>query len=105
VGQLAITVGVFYCVARYTQVVDAPGARVLAWRPLVWTGRRSYSLYLWQQLFLDRYQHTLLQMFPVNVACAFACAAGSYRFIELPLNRLRRRYRAEADPAVDAGGR
>jgi peptidoglycan/LPS O-acetylase OafA/YrhL len=102
-GQLATTVGICYCVARYTQVVDSPGARVLAWRPLVWTGRRSYSLYLWQQLFLDRYQHTPLQVFPVNVACAVVCAAVSYRFIELPLNSLRRRYRAGAGRESNPG--
>ncbi len=92
-GQLAITLGICYVVARYTQVTDSAGARVLAWRPLVWVGRRSYSLYLWQQLFLDRYQHTLLQVFPINVACAVACAHASYAWIERPLNRLRGRYR------------
>jgi peptidoglycan/LPS O-acetylase OafA/YrhL len=98
-GQLAITLGICYSVARYTQVLDTRGARILAWRPLVWVGRRSYSLYLWQQLFLDPYQHTLLQVFPINVACAFACADASYRFIERPLNRRRGRYRPEASRA------
>jgi peptidoglycan/LPS O-acetylase OafA/YrhL len=66
---------------------------VLAWRPLVWVGKRSYSLYLWQQLFLNRYHETLLQMFPINLACAMACASASYTLIERPLNRLRARYR------------
>jgi peptidoglycan/LPS O-acetylase OafA/YrhL len=105
-AQLAISGGICYCVARYTSLVGSPGARLLAWRPLVWTGRRSYSLYLWQQLFLDPYQHTVLQVFPVNVVCAVACAACSYRFIERPLNELRRRYRAgrraAPEPATNA---
>jgi peptidoglycan/LPS O-acetylase OafA/YrhL len=93
-GQLAITIGICDVVARYTQVMST-GGRVLGWRPLVWVGKRSYSLYLWQQLFLNPYHQTLLQMFPVNIACAVACADSSYRFIERPLNRLRARYRPE----------
>jgi peptidoglycan/LPS O-acetylase OafA/YrhL len=107
-GQLPITVGISYCVARYTQVLDSAGARALAWRPLIWTGQRSYSLYLWQQLFLDPYQHTFLQLFPVNVGCTVACAVGSYRFIELPLSRIRRRYQSHhvlpSSSAIDVTG-
>jgi peptidoglycan/LPS O-acetylase OafA/YrhL len=79
----------------HQQVFASTGGRVLGWRPLVWVGKRSYSLYLWQQLFLNPYHQTLLQMFPVNIACAVACADSSYRFIERPLNRLRARYRPE----------
>jgi peptidoglycan/LPS O-acetylase OafA/YrhL len=104
VAQPAITLGICYAIARYTQALDTLGARVLAWRPLVWIGQRSYSLYLWQQLFLDPYQHSLLQAFPLSLGCAFACASASYRFIEVPLNRLRRRFRAvshvPAEPRV-----
>ncbi len=101
-GQLAITAGICYVVARYTQVLDTCGARVLAWRPLVWVGRRSYSLYLWQQPFLDRYQQTVLQVFPINVACAVACAHASYLWIERPLNRLRGRYRPQTSVRLKA---
>ena len=104
-AQLPITIGIAYCVARYTQVADSAWARVLAWRPLIWIGQRSYSLYLWQQPFLDSYQHTVLQLFPVNVGCAVICAAASYRFIERPINRLRRRYRPQQlSPSTSAPG-
>jgi peptidoglycan/LPS O-acetylase OafA/YrhL len=102
VAQLAGTIGICYCVARYTQVLASPGARLLNWAPLVWVGRRSYSLYLWQQPFLNRYYHSILQTFPASVACAVACAAASYRFIELPFNRLRGRFRAGTDHAADS---
>ena len=102
-AQPAITMGICYSIARYTQHVHSLGARALAWRPLVWIGKRSYSLYLWQQLFLDPYQHSLLQLFPFSVLEAFGCAAASYTLIEAPLNRLRRRFRAQPQPARRQG--
>ena len=50
-------------------------------------GRISYSLYLWQQLFLVWDQHRIqsfgiLQSFPLNIVAAFACATLSLLFVE-----------------------
>jgi peptidoglycan/LPS O-acetylase OafA/YrhL len=66
-----------------------PG-RVLETPVFRWLGRLSYSLYLWQQLFLvwaeDRVAGLgLLQTFPINLAAVFACAAVSMLLIETPL--------------------
>jgi peptidoglycan/LPS O-acetylase OafA/YrhL len=47
-------------------------------------GVLSYSLYLWQQLFLDRRQHTWWTAFPVNLLLALACAVASYYVVERP---------------------
>jgi peptidoglycan/LPS O-acetylase OafA/YrhL len=63
--------------------------------PLRWIGRLSYSLYLWQGLFLcTRFpvQTPLgrIQMFPYNLACLFACACLSYYFVEQPMIRAGR---------------
>jgi len=52
-------------------------------------GVLSYSLYLWQQFFLDRGQATLLNTFPLNLLLAVVCALGSYLLIETPFMRLR----------------
>ncbi len=101
-AQLAITIGICYAVARYVQRPDLPAARVLNSRPLSATGKLSYSLYLWQQPFLDPYYHTLLQTVPVNIPAAFGCAALSYHLVERPLNRFRRRYRADARRQLEA---
>ncbi len=64
---------------------------------LKWVGRMSYSLYLWQQLFLiQRYApqpvpFPQLQTFPMNLVMIFACAAASYYLIERPAIRLGHR--------------
>ncbi len=66
-----------------------PG-RLLQTPALRWLGRLSYSLYLWQQLFLvwseDRVPGLAwLQSAPVNFLAVFACAWLSLRYIETPL--------------------
>ncbi len=57
-------------------------SRALGVAPLRWVGRISYSLYLWQQLFLIPADHSLLGRFPLNVVAAFAAACASYYLIE-----------------------
>ena len=59
-------------------------------------GLWSYSLYLWQQLFLNRAGSALVQAFPLNLACAVACAWASYRYVERPALQLRSRLPAVA---------
>lgn len=55
-----------------------------------WLGRLSYSLYLWQQLFLVWNENrvpglSLLQIFPYNLLAVFTCATLSMLLIENPL--------------------
>jgi peptidoglycan/LPS O-acetylase OafA/YrhL len=59
-------------------------------RPLAFIGALSYSLYLWQQPFLNRASASVLTAFPVNVVLAVALALLSYYLIEQPALRLRR---------------
>jgi peptidoglycan/LPS O-acetylase OafA/YrhL len=57
---------------------------VLEWKPLRWVGVISYSLYVWQQLFLAP-RSPLRPPFPLNVACALLAAVLSYYLLESPL--------------------
>lgn len=65
-------------------------------RALVWLGTISFSLYLWQQLFLESPfgRHSpfgKLGEFPFNAAAAPATAYASYRLIEQPMIALGKR--------------
>jgi peptidoglycan/LPS O-acetylase OafA/YrhL len=73
-----------------------PG-RLLEWAPLRFIGRISYSLYLWQQLFMGVAHFAAGTSFdwvdyaPVNYLLTFAAALLSFYFIEKPAIRLGHR--------------
>ena len=70
-------------------------ARVLAWRPVALLGLWSYSVYLWQQPFLNRNdQDSWWTAFPANLLATLAVAASSYYLVEQPALRLRERLEA-----------
>ncbi|HTC01522.1 MAG TPA: acyltransferase [Ferruginibacter sp.] len=60
-------------------------------RILVWIGRISFSLYLWQQLFYhcSIFGDKIYTRFPLNILCMFVCAFLSYSFVEKPILRFR----------------
>ena len=63
-------------------------------------GVLSYSLYLWQQLFLDRHATSYVNAFPLNLVLAVSVALASYFLLEKPLLKFRRRLRPDALPAL-----
>lgn len=67
-----------------------PG-RLLNWRPVAFVGVLSYSIYLWQQPFLDRHSNATLNAFPQNLMLACIAAVLSYVLIERSFLGLRRR--------------
>ncbi|MGH7924925.1 MAG: acyltransferase family protein [Candidatus Binatus sp.] len=66
-------------------------SRILEASPMRWIGRISYSLYLWQQLFLVGWKiprplpFGRLQEWPLNIVTVFVCASASYYLLERPL--------------------
>jgi peptidoglycan/LPS O-acetylase OafA/YrhL len=72
--------------------------RVLEWRPLRWVGTISYSLYLWQMLFLPDSASVktngifhYLQQPPLNLLAILTFACLSRYLLELPMIRLGHR--------------
>ena len=81
-------------------------ARAFSWRPAVHLGRASYSLYLWHAPVFEVVADRLgSRPAGVKIAVAFAgCTAAtvaSYRLVEMPMARLRRRW---APPRSAPGG-
>src|SRR5207253_3089418 len=66
--------------------------RILESRPLVTLGLLSYSLYVWQQLFINPFHYVWICRWPYNVGLALLTSVLSYRWIESPFLRLKERY-------------
>jgi len=69
-----------------------PLGKILNQRLVVHLGVLSFSLYLWQQYFINPYNESVLGSFPLNLITALVCAELSYRFVETPFLNLRKRF-------------
>jgi peptidoglycan/LPS O-acetylase OafA/YrhL len=69
---------------------DSAGSQILSWKPLAWLGTVSYSLYLWQELFVGFSASPLILTLSVSVALPLF-AMSSYYLIERPSIRLGHR--------------
>jgi peptidoglycan/LPS O-acetylase OafA/YrhL len=69
---------------------ESPFGKFLELRFLRWIGRLSYSLYIWQMLFLPEGARPLgrLQSFPLALIIPLLCAVASYYWVEKPLIRI-----------------
>jgi len=80
--------------ATISGLVDHPSSiltKLLSGRLICGLGAISYSVYLWQQIFLDRYANVSINHFPGNVIMSVCVALVSYNFVERPFLRLRDR--------------
>ncbi len=64
----------------------------------MWFGSISYSLYLWQQLFLVPLNQPawLANSILLSIACVLAAALASHHLIEVPSRKYRSRVRLGA---------
>jgi len=92
--NLGIVLVIDWCVSH----PDGTVGRVLNARVPAFIGTMSYSIYLWQQPFLNRHSPSLLTRFPLNLVFLFACALASYYVIEKPFLRLRERLEPRVFP-------
>jgi peptidoglycan/LPS O-acetylase OafA/YrhL len=93
-GVAVLNLGVALCIDRCLRFPGQLSTRLLTWRPIVTVGRASYSIYLWQQLFLDRSSSAWTAAFPVNVLLVVGVSTVACHLIEKP--SLAARVRAEA---------
>jgi peptidoglycan/LPS O-acetylase OafA/YrhL len=97
VMNIGIALCLDWCVTYHTGIVG----RILNSRPLIFIGVLSYSLYLWQQLFFNRYSTLPINRFPANLVLVALTALGSYYLIEQPTLKLRQRLELNIFPRTD----
>jgi peptidoglycan/LPS O-acetylase OafA/YrhL len=94
--------GIAVMVDRFTRVDEGPVFRLLNHRALAFVGVLSYSLYLWQEPFLNHNAHTSFTAWPINLGLAIVCAVASYYLVEQPFLRLRDAWSAKRRAARGA---
>ncbi len=90
--QLATHLLVAIVILRSVNVSDDLLGKILQSPLAVTLGTLSYSLYLWQQLFLGLAGHHWFTVFPINLLGVLAAATASYVLIERPFLRLKARF-------------
>ena len=88
-GESIRNIGIALCIDWCLRHAMSVPGRFLNWVPMVWIGALSYSLYLWQQIFLNRHSTAFVCSFPLNIVLAFGAAMLSYYLIERPFLRAR----------------
>ena len=102
IGATAMNLGTALCVDWCVRFSSRPVARLLSARPLVYLGQLSYSLYLWQQVFLDRTVVSFATSFPANLLFLGAATLLSYSLVERPSLRARQKFERWAQRSFPA---
>lgn len=96
VGYSAVSVLAAALIVCLVETGGGPLGRLLRLEPVVWVGRISYGIYLWHlpvfKWFVTTFPTTPgVAAFPIKAGIAVAIAAVSYRFVEQPALRLKKR--------------
>jgi peptidoglycan/LPS O-acetylase OafA/YrhL len=91
VGIPVQNIGIAACIAWSITNYAGKIGKVLNSKPLVFLGMISYSIYLWQQPFVNPKSSAIISRFPLNLILAGAASLASYYCIEQPSLRIRQR--------------
>ncbi len=91
VGLTITNVGIAICVDWCVTWQDGKVGKLLNSPTIAFIGTMSYSIYLWQQFFLNRASNALIASFPLNLFLVFVLALASFYLVEKPSLRWRQR--------------
>lgn len=100
VGETMLNVGVAFLVDRAVLRPDTAFGKFLNFGPLSRLGVVSYSLYLWQQVFLNKHASSWFNVFPQNIVLALASGFAGYYLIEKPIMKYRERLMPQRRPRL-----
>jgi peptidoglycan/LPS O-acetylase OafA/YrhL len=87
INSICIILLLFWCVNIPSKVSGFLNSKVL-----IQIGLLSYSIYVWQQLFMNAETHCWFNKFPLNIFLALIVAVISYYLVEKPILRLKKRF-------------
>jgi len=93
---LGVASFVVWCVANKGSLIN-----FLNLKPMVYIGTISYSLYVWQQLFVDQGHPTLLSTF-VALVWIFVVSIAAHYMIERPFLKLKEKFVVKVPTPADA---
>ena len=91
VGNTIMNVSIALIIWRCVTYYEGRVGRLLNGRAISYFGQLSYSLYLWQQPFINRKSKALICAFPLNITATVAASLLSYYLVERPFLNLRAR--------------
>lgn len=89
VGQTIANLGTVLCVDWSIRNYGRGVGHLLNWKPVVYVGALSYSLYLWQNAFLNPDWDAWPARLPMSLLLASGMAVVSYYVVEQPFLRLK----------------
>jgi peptidoglycan/LPS O-acetylase OafA/YrhL len=84
-------IGIAACIAWCVTNTSGRVGRVLNAKPFVFLGKMSYSIYLWQQLFLNPQSSASIARFPLNLVLVAVTSLVSHYLVERPSLEMRQR--------------
>ena len=90
-GQSVVNICAAAIIWRFMHFQKGLPYKLLNCSPVIWLGTISYSLYLWQEPFLNSWVQEWYAGFPLNILLAFGFAVFSYYAIEKPFLKMRKK--------------
>ena len=100
-GETLLNIGIALCLDWSVRHSTKGFGRFLNSRPMIFIGAMSYSIYLWQQIFLNRTLSTTVTAFPLNFGLALVAALASYFWVEQPSLRFRQSWEKRIFPSLN----
>ncbi len=100
-GQSVVNICAAAMIWRFMNVREGLPFKLLNCTPVIWLGALSYSLYLWQEPFLNSWVQDWYASWPINIVLAFGFAIFSYYAIEKPFLMMRKKFTAQVDNASE----
>ena len=89
IGVALLNVGIAICILKWVSQPLTLAGKLLNYGPVMFVGQVSYSIYLWQNIFMFNAFESKLTAFPFSILWVAGAALASFYFIENPCFAIR----------------